>query len=111
MERGDIYLGVPPDDDPRRQRVYVIVSRAELIASRYSTVICAPVYSNRTGVPTEVSLGPEHGLKNDSAMRCDELTSVRKSRLVRFVGHIPTAKIQEVDQALVTALAISLAGA
>jgi mRNA interferase MazF len=106
MERGELHLAVAPEPDPRRQRVYLVVSRPELIASRYSSVICVPVYSARTGVATEVHLGPEHGLNVESALRCDEVTSVQRRDLVRYLGLLPAAKMAEVNRALAMALAI-----
>jgi mRNA interferase MazF len=47
MKRGDffrVYRGA--QHDPKDYRVYLIVSRQELIDSPFSTVICAPVYSS-----------------------------------------------------------------
>jgi mRNA interferase MazF len=109
VERGEIYLGVAPEPDPRRRRVYVIVSRPELVQSRYSSVVCVPVYSTRSGLPTEVNVGPEHGLKVESALRCDELTSVQRAELVSFVGSLPPPKMIEVNRAMAIAFAISAA--
>lgn len=106
MKRGDLYLAIAPEPDPRRQRVYLIVSRPELVASRYSTVACVPVYSSRAGLPTEVHIGPEHGLKVECALRCDEVTSVPRRLLVRFVASLPADKMEEVGRALAVALAI-----
>jgi len=106
MERGDLYLAVASEPDPRRRRVFLIVSRPELVASRYSTVVCVPVYSTRGGLPTEVSLGPEHGLKVECALRCDEVTSVPRRSLARFVAALPPAKVLEVNRALAVALGI-----
>jgi len=31
--------------DPKRSRVFVVVSRQALLDSRFSTVVCAPIYS------------------------------------------------------------------
>ena len=43
MKRGELYrVAKPLARDPKRFRVFVIVSRQALIESRYSTVICAP---------------------------------------------------------------------
>lgn len=106
MERGDLFIATPPPGDPRRQRIYLVVSRAEFVTSKYSTVVCVPVYSGRSGLPTEVLLGPQHGLKVDSALRCDELTSVRRETLRTYVGHLSGAKMSEVGRAMVVALGI-----
>ncbi len=106
MNRGELHLGASPDGDPRRQRVYLIVSREQLLASRYSRIICAPVYSQRGGLPTEVNIGVEEGLKVASAVRCDELTSVSRDSLRRFIGRLPPEKMREVARAMAVALDI-----
>ena len=46
MRRGEIYrISKPPGDDPGKHRFFVVVSRPALIQSRFSTVICAPIYT------------------------------------------------------------------
>jgi hypothetical protein len=47
MRRGDLYrVAHSSAADPKKFRVFVVVSRQALIATRFSTVICAPVYSS-----------------------------------------------------------------
>ena len=111
MRRGEFYrVAKPPARDPKRFRVFVVVSRQELIDSRFSTVICAPVYSARHGLATQVDIGSNEGLRHDSSVHCDELVSIRKSQLTRFVGSLNVAKIKHLDAALMVALGCSLAG-
>jgi mRNA interferase MazF len=108
VNRGELYLvRKPGSNDPRKRRVFVVVSRQVLIESRHSMVICAPVYSSRSGISTQVEIGPESGLKHDSAIHCDELVSLGKNRLADFVGSLSRAKLEELDRAL--AIAIGLA--
>jgi mRNA interferase MazF len=78
-----------------------------LVDSRFSTVICAPVYSRRDGLPTQVEVGVDEGLKHESAVYCDELVSIRKTLLTDYVGSLPPAKMEEVNTALRIALAIA----
>ena len=106
MNRGDLFLASPGGDDPRRQRVYLVVSREQLIASRYSRVICAPVYSQRGGLPTEVHVGAAEGLKAPSAIRCDELTSVPRELLRQQVGSHGPELMRQVSRAMAVALDI-----
>lgn len=108
MRRGELYrVRKPGSSDPRKRRVFVVVSRQVLIDSRYSTVICAPVYSARSGLSTQVEVGPESGLKHDSAIHCDELVSLGKSRLTEFVGSLSRAKSHALDRALAIALGLA----
>jgi mRNA interferase MazF len=104
MNRGDLYRVSKPPGDPKRQRVYVIVSRQKLIESRYSTVICAPIYTEGLGLATQVAVGPEDGLKHESWIHCDNLVSFNKSVLTYFVGSLPAAKIRQLNRSLALAL-------
>lgn len=107
MRRGELYRPKNPSRrDPKKSRVFVVVSRQVLIDSRFSTVVCAPVYSSYDGISTQVSVGIDEGLKHNSSIHCDELVSIPKSLLTNFVGSIPPHRIQELDIALMIALDI-----
>ncbi len=108
MNRGDLYrVRRPGDGDPKRSRVFVIVSRQPLIDSKFSTVVCAPVYSRRDGLSTQVDVGPEHGLKHESSIHCDALVSVSKTLLTDFVGSLDAARERALDLALRIALGLA----
>jgi mRNA interferase MazF len=105
VKRGELYrVHKPSSDNPKRFRVFVVVSRQILIDSRFSTVICAPIYSTYDGLSTQVSVGIEEGLKHDSSIHCDELISLPKSLLTNFIGSLASGKMRELDQALKYAL-------
>lgn len=107
MSRGDIYRvykGSP--NDPKRYRVFTVVSRQVLVDSRFSTVICAPVYSTYDGLSTQVKVGVEEGLKHESSIHCDELVSITKSALSHYVGLLSQEKLHEVDNALAIAVGL-----
>ena len=107
MKRGELYrVAHPSARDPKRSRVFVVVSRQVLIGSRFSTVICAPVYSAYDGLSTQVAVGVYEGLKHDSSIYCDELVSLPKSILTNFVGSLSPEKVQKLDRALCVALEI-----
>jgi mRNA interferase MazF len=108
VKRGDLYRVYHGSrNDPREYRVFLVVSRQLLVDSRFSTVICAPVYSRRDGLPTQVEAGVDEGLKHDSAVYCDELISIRKTLLTDYVGSLSPAKMEEVNTALRVALAVA----
>jgi mRNA interferase MazF len=46
------------------------------------------------------------GLKHDSAIQCDGLMSLEKSRLTDYVGELALDKLRELDQALLIALGL-----
>lgn len=105
MRRGELYrVRHATSEDPKRSRVFAVVSRQVLIDSRFSTVICAPVYSAYQGLSTQVSVGPDEGLKHESGILCDELVSLPKSVLTDYVGCLSAQKLQQLDQALGMAL-------
>lgn len=84
----------------------MVVSRQILLDSRFSTVICAPVYSAHDGLSTQVAVGVDEGLKHDSSIHCDELVSLPKSGLTNYVGSLPPAKLQSLNRALRIALEV-----
>jgi mRNA interferase MazF len=87
MRRGDLYRVYKGNENETKDfRVFVVVSRQVLIDSKFSTVICAPVYTNHDGLTTQVLIGSEFGLKKDSSI------------------HFSDTKIQELDQAIKIAL-------
>lgn len=108
MRRGELYrVYKGSSHDPRKYRVFVVVSRQVLIDSKFSTVVCAPVFSAYDGLSTQVHAGIEEGLKHDSSIHCDELVSIPKTSLTHFVGSLSFQKIQELDEALKAALSLS----
>ena len=107
MKRGELYRVRRPPGDAKPARTFVVVSRQGLIDSSFSTVVCPPVFSQRLGLPTQVSVGADEGLKHESAVLCDGLMSIEKSRLTDFVGELSPVKLVELDDALSSALGLS----
>ena len=106
MKRGELYRVHKPGGDPKTYRTFAVVSRQVLIDSRFSTVICAPVFTTGEGLSTQVAVGPEEGLKRPSWIMCDNLVSMRKTDLTSYVGSLKQAKLSALNQALKLALDI-----
>ena len=87
--------------------MFAVVSRQALIDSRFSTVVCAPVYTRRDGLATQVDVGPEEGLKHESSIHCDALVSLPKALLSDYVASLKPARLRTLDQALRVALALA----
>lgn len=106
MKRGEIYRTrerVP--ERGHKPGYYVVVSRSFIAQNDdVATVICAPIYSEVLGLTTEVSLGPDDGLPRDSAVRCDFLTLMFKSKLTRFIATLSAPRLAELNRALADAL-------
>jgi len=106
MKRGELYRVRRPPGDPKPARVFVVVSRQQLIDSNYSTVICAPIFTQWHGLPTQVSVNTAAGLKHESSIQCDGLMSLEKTRLTDYVGELASDKLRELDSALLIALGL-----
>jgi len=105
VRRGDLYrVYKGASHDTKRFRIFVVVSRQIVIESRFSTVICAPIYSRYDGLSTQVKIGVEDGLKHESSIHCDELVSIPKSLLTNFVGSLSSEKLKQLNDALRIAL-------
>jgi mRNA interferase MazF len=106
VKRGDLYRVRKPSGDPKRSRVFVVVSRQGLIDSRFPMVICAPVFTQRDGLATQVDIGANEGLKHDSTIHCDELMSLRKEVLTDYVGSLGKEHLHRLGEALRIALGV-----
>jgi mRNA interferase MazF len=106
VKRGDLYRVYKPGGDPKRYRAYVVVSRPILIESKFSTVVCAPVFTSGEGLSTQVAIGQDEGMKHASFITCDNLVSIRKTDLSHYVGALSKSKLAELDRALKIALAL-----
>ena len=100
MKRGELYRVRRPKGDRKPARVFVVVSRQAVIASRYSTVICAPVFTRRDGLSTEVEVGPDEGLEHESSVHCDALVSIPKAALTDYVGSLTAEGLERLATAL-----------
>jgi mRNA interferase MazF len=84
---------------PDKRRPVVILSRQAVIPL-LGTVIVAPITSTVHGVPSEVLVGLEHGLKRASAINLDHVQTVDKQRLKQYVAHLSPDVMAEVCRAL-----------
>jgi mRNA interferase MazF len=109
LKRGDLYRVYRGSrNDPKKYRVFVIISRQVLIDSKFSTVVCAPVYSKYQGISTQVPVGIDDGLKHDSCIYCDELVSIPKNEMNDYIGTLSNTKIEMLNDALRIALEIDI---
>jgi mRNA interferase MazF len=104
MRRGDLYRVHKPPGDPKKYRSFAIASRQSAVDSRFSTVICAPIFTDGFGAATQVSIGIDEGMKHDCWIWCDGLTSIPKSELTQYVGSLSGSKLAEFNSALAIAV-------
>lgn len=110
MNRGEVYRSeVTEPERGGKPGYYVVVARDFIAANeRVETVICAPVYSEVIDIPTEVHVDERNGVRYPSAIRCDFLMLLFKSRLNRKVGQLDPGQLVALDEALKCALAIGV---
>ena len=97
IARGDIrlYRFAPPD----KARPVVVLTRDS--ALRYlSTATVAPVTSIIRGVPSEVRLDEEDGMKAPCAVNLHSTVTVSQQRLGKRVTHLAPLRMKEVCAAL-----------
>ena len=97
IARGDIrlYRFAPPD----KARPVVVLSRDS--ALRYlSTATVAPITSSIRGVPSEVRLDEEDGMKSPCAVNLHNTVTVSQQRLGKRVAHLASLRMREICAAL-----------
>lgn len=90
---------------PEGRRPVVVVTRGRAIPV-LANVTVAAVTGTIRDLPTEVPLGPEHGLARDCVVNCDNLFTIPKRALGRLRGELDPASLDRLRSALRTALDI-----
>lgn len=101
MTRGEIwmYRFAPPD----KQRPVLILTRTDMIPHLH-TVTVAPLTRTIRGVPSEVLVGRDNGLKEPSAVNLHHVVTIPRAGLRRFVGTVSFTTMGRVRTALLVAL-------
>jgi mRNA interferase MazF len=97
IERGDVrlYQFATPD----KKRPVVVLTRDSSI--RYlSTVTVAPITSTIRGVPSEVVLSEQDGVKRPCAVNLHNSITVAQSRLGKRVARLSSMRMREICAAL-----------
>ena len=97
INRGEIrlYQFAPPD----KKRPALVLTRNGAIAY-LSTVTVAPVTSTIRGVPSEVVLNEDDGMKSPCAVNLHNAVTVSQRRLGRRVAQLSAPRMNEVCAAL-----------
>ena len=97
IARGDVrlYLFAAPD----KKRPVLVLTRNSAI--RYlATVTVAPITSTIRGVPSEVILGEEDGMKSPCVVNLHNAITVSQERLGQRVAQLNSSRMSEVCSAL-----------
>ena len=97
VARGDVrlYRFAPPD----KKRPVVVLTRDSAIAY-LSTVTVAPITSTIRGVPSEVALNEEDGMKAPCAVNLHNAVTVSRDRLGRRVAQLSSLRMREICAAV-----------
>lgn len=59
-------------------------------------VIVVPITSRNKGIPTHVAIPKgEGGLDEDSFIKCEDIRSISKDRLIRYHGDVTYPRVEE----------------
>jgi len=93
--QGEIWWAEAED----KRRPVLVITRSDAIAI-LTWIVVAPVTRTIREIPTELSLGPRHGLSVDCVASFDNLQPIRRSFLTDRVGELGIDQIDEICRAL-----------
>lgn len=101
MRRGEVrwYHFRPPD----KKRPVLVLTRDSAL-EYLGEVTVAPITTTIRDIPTEVVLGVEDGMKQESAINLDHLQTVPRNKLGGLITTVPDVVLDEVRKALLFAL-------
>lgn len=101
LERGEIRLfRFPPPD---KHRPVLILTRGSVL-DYLSRVTVAPITSTARGVPSEIALGTEDGMKQPCVVNFHNVMTVPREGLGRRLSQLRGPRLREVCEALAFAL-------
>ena len=100
LNRGELWLLYFAKPDKRRP--VLVLTRPSLLGVLH-TVTVAAVTSTLRGAPTEVSVGPDEGLKTQSCVNLCNVFTVPQEQLRSYVGALSAIKMRRVCDALALA--------
>ena len=97
LSRGEVYLYrfAPPDKQPP-----VVVLTRDTAIGHLSTVTIAPITSTIRGVPSEVVLDIDDGMKAPCAVNLHNAVTISQHRLGRRLARLGVRRMNEVCLAL-----------
>jgi mRNA interferase MazF len=101
VSRGEIWMYRFARPDKRRP---VLVLSRQRALDHLKTAVIAPVTTTGHGLPSEVAVGVDEGLKQASFVNFDHLYTVPQVELKAFVGSLDPEKMNAVCAALAIAL-------
>jgi mRNA interferase MazF len=113
IKRGDVVLAwYPFSSGTGGKRRPCLVVQNDRDNARLTNTIVAQITSNlrAAGEPTQLLIevsnpeGQQSGLLHDSLISCNNLATIEQTLIVKVIGSLPTATMQNVDNCLRVAL-------
>jgi mRNA interferase MazF len=102
--RGEVWLADLSPTRGREQagrRPVVVLSVDEFNAGPADLIIVAPVTGTIRGIPSHIVIDPpEGGLSQTSAVLCEAVRSISKTRLINAWGRLDTPSLEKVEDCL-----------
>ena len=92
--QGEIWWAEAED----KRRPVLVVTRSDAVPV-LTWVIVAPVTRTIREIPTEVRLGPSHGLPDECVASFDNLQPIRRSFLAQRAGELQIDELDEICRA------------
>lgn len=113
MQRNDIYLvNLDPVQGSEQGGLRPALLISNDIGNKYSPCVIVAILTSRNNkahMPTHIWLNPHtQGLSKHSMVECEQLRTIDKNRLVRYIGHISEEDSLKVDNALKVSLGITI---
>ena len=108
FRRGHVYWVKIPDE-PRRKRRPALVLSPDVRNALANDLIVAPLSSVMRDAPTHVRLRRgEAGITSPSVVKCEQITTLQKARLVPTAlgGPLSAARMHDVEMAVLRAIGV-----
>jgi mRNA interferase MazF len=100
VKQGDVWWGEQPHEKPRP---FIVLTRDEAIPVLHS-VLVAPLTRRERRTPTEMKLDVDDGVLVDSWATFDNVKTIRKVYLTRWIGELSAGRWHEVCAAMRAAI-------
>ena len=103
--RGEMYFahlddGIGSEQKGRRP---VVIIQNDIGNTHSPTLIVAPITSeiyNKSQLPTHYFLKADYGLQKDSFILLEQIRTIDKTRIDKYIGRIPEVHIEKINHAL-----------
>lgn len=86
----------------------VLILTRDQVRPFLNSITVAPITSTIRGLSTEVVVGRANGLDHDSAVSCDNVTTVPRNAIGKLIGYLKPEQEAELARAIVAAYDLDL---